>query len=148
MNAKFIPDNLPDCFAMIERRASAKALDRLRFRPRDELVKEHLFGWGPFLRNRFIHSRRSPVRDKIEVLPTLLSHPDSCGSFLLEALWMHLNGQNGPEAVLEILLTTWHGVAEVAPEMFESGVLEEFLNTWQNGKPTLEDVLPLFERNK
>ena len=132
---------------MIERTASSKSLDRLRGRTRDELSREH-FGWGLLLRNRFIYPRKSPLRAKIEVLPLISFHPDDCGSFLLEALWLHLNGQDGPEAILGILMATWNGLIEIAPQFCEPDKLEGFVESWQGDKPKFEDVLPLFESGK
>ena len=144
---RFVSDNLPDCFAIIERTQQTESLERLRSRSRDELYKEH-FGCGLFLRNRFIYPHKSPLRAKIEMLPLLFFHPDSCGSFLLEALWLHLNGENGPQATLGILMATWNGLVEVAPQFCEPDNLATYLESLQDDKPRIEDVLPLFESRK
>jgi hypothetical protein len=149
---KYIPDNLPECFRLVEQEVSAEALDRLRRYQKNELGKEHSMGWGLFLRNRFIHSKDSAIRDKIARLPGVFPHHDTYGAILLKALWAHLNSLNGPETLLQSEIEERQWVLDLMTEMgmpeawdnFQND-WEQFLKEWEQETPKLEDVLPLYQ---
>ena len=53
---------------------------------------EHNLGWGLYLRNRFLHSQDSPIRDKLtEIL--IRFDADSVSSDMFKWLWMYATGQ-------------------------------------------------------
>lgn len=145
MNSNLIPDNLPECFGLLENTAAPEALEKLRCLSKQDLHQEHFFGWGLFLRNRFIHPPDSPIREKMACLPLHYSHHDSCGELMLEAFWAHLNGKKGPNAVLEILVERWEGLVEATRLISAPGELESALADLERDKPRLEDVLPLYQ---
>jgi len=147
MNQHYVPDNLPECFALIEQETDAQSIERLRqCRHVDLTVNEH-FGWGLFLRNRFIHPRDSPIRDKIAALPCMTGDDDGCGGVLLEALWLHVTGNPGPEALLHLLQANHESLLQAIQETAKPGEeqeTEELLATVREERPALADVLPLF----
>ena len=150
-----IPNNFPDCFALLEQTVDAEALERLRQLSPGGLMLAHL-SWGLLVRNKFIHPRDSAIRDKIAALPGMVSHHDSYGSFLLKAFWLHLNGKQGPQALFQWLEEQDRNQIYGFQELIESGfdgnkeIVEELVKIVEfirsREKPTLADLLPLFTR--
>ena len=148
MDQPYIPDNLPECFTILEQEISVEEMERLRRCKQNELALEH-FGWGMFLRNRFIHPSISPIRDKISALPWIRHHADDYGDIILKSLWLYLRGKKGSKALLHLLEKEHESVILSIKKSIKPGEEQEIqslLSDLMEEKPKFDDISPLFSK--
>lgn len=86
----YIPKDLDDCFAQLEKRLSKETVAKMKGGPEKDMVLYH-HGFGTWLRNRWGLWKGSRLSKWFN--DRGIQHPDDMSGIILRSFWRHLNGK-------------------------------------------------------